>query len=443
MKLKTIALLFCLFSIQSCVTSDQQNAGSGNSRNNEYYDTKQFSTEDRTYEAGIKSVQLYQFTGMPDQVLSLPIIPLGVGNLFLEFDELEKAYESYWVKILNCNYDWTVSDLPEIMYLYDYNQFQITDYDNSSGTKVNFTHYRFQVPKVKLSGNYLIKVYRNNDENDIILTRRFMVYQTAFDVPFRVDFSSSPQKRFTHQEVIFNIFYSNIDIINPAQQVQVVVRQNNRWDNAKYNFKPTFIKDYEKKLEYNFYNLENNFEGGNEFRFLNFKNFQFLAQGISNVEFKADYNNVYLGIDRSRKREAYTQWNDINGKFFIDRQDATFPAAEADYAMVHFYVESEEELPGRVFVKGAFSDWRNEKKNQLFYNATQKRYEGKIFLKQGIYSYMYSFQPDNGGTPDDEFFEGSYYVTENQYDILVYFRPVGSRSDLLMGYKTLNSFSQR
>jgi len=41
------------------------------------------------------------------------------------------------------------------------------------------------------------------------------------------------------------------------------------------------------------------------------------------------------------------------------------------------------------------------------------------------------------------YFEGSFNNTENRYDILVYYRPPGSRSDLLIGYQEVNVNSRR
>jgi hypothetical protein len=36
------------------------------------------------------------------------------------------------------------------------------------------------------------------------------------------------------------------------------------------------------------------------------------------------------------------------------------------------------------------------------------------------------------------YFEGTHQETENQYDLLVYYRPPGTRTDLLIAYKSLD-----
>ena len=42
-----------------------------------------------------------------------------------------------------------------------------------------------------------------------------------------------------------------------------------------------------------------------------------------------------------------------------------------------------------------------------------------------------------GAAPTEVYFEGSHQETENQYDLLVYYRPPGTRADLLIGYQTV------
>ena len=60
------------------------------------------------------------------------------------------------------------------------------------------------------------------------------------------------------------------------------------------------------------------------------------------------------------------------------------------------------------------------------------RYEAAVYLKQGYYNYMYLQK--GGGSPDGNFFE-----TENEYIILVYYRPQGGRYDKLVGYRVMKT----
>ena len=59
-------------------------------------------------------------------------------------------------------------------------------------------------------------------------------------------------------------------------------------------------------------------------------------------------------------------------------------------------------------------------------------------LKQGYYNFDFAVAGARGTAPDETYFEGSHYETENQYDLLVYYRPPGTRADLLIGYKAVD-----
>ena len=69
----------------------------------------------------------------------------------------------------------------------------------------------------------------------------------------------------THQKVQFNANITGINSFSAAQQIKVVILQNNRWDNAQRDIPPTFVRG--NVLEYN---TENNsiFPAGKEWRWL-------------------------------------------------------------------------------------------------------------------------------------------------------------------------------
>jgi hypothetical protein len=95
--------------------------------------------------------------------------------------------------------------------------------------------------------------------------------------------------------------------------------------------------------------------------------------------------------------------------------------------------------PGPVYVLGALSDWQLKDEFRLRYDSLQQRYTGQALLKQGFYSYSYAVAPKTANTPPDEvYFEGTHTETENVYDLLVYYRPPGSRTDLLIAYQAID-----
>ena len=94
-----------------------------------------------------------------------------------------------------------------------------------------------------------------------------------------------------------------------------------------------------------------------------------------------------------------------------------------------------------MYVLGALSDWQLRDEFKLTYDAENRVYTGHTLLKQGYYNYYYATQTPTG--PNSIPWEGSHQETENQYDLLVYYRPPGTRTDLLIGYQRLDVNSRR
>jgi hypothetical protein len=66
------------------------------------------------------------------------------------------------------------------------------------------------------------------------------------------------------------------------------------------------------------------------------------------------------------------------------------------------------------------------------YNAGEKSYQATILLKQGAYDYQYLWVPDGHKAGRTELIEGDWYEAKNEYQILLYYRPRGSRYDRLI-----------
>jgi hypothetical protein len=145
---------------------------------------------------------------------------------------------------------------------------------------------------------------------------------------------------------------------------------------------------------------------------------------------------VLLGIDKPRSREAYAQVDDFNGGFIIDNHETHQGATEADYVQTLFTLKSPE-LKGNVYVNGKFNDWLLNEKNRMVYSPEGQEYKAQVLLKQGIYNYNYAVSQPGSNTSDEGALEGSFYNTENTYEVIAYFRPIGSRADLIVGYKVM------
>lgn len=421
--------------IQGCVPLGTGSSTSANATVNET-----LLYRDNVYEENIKTDLLYPLTGDTESEILPAVLPLEQEYpLVLKFDEINGEIDDYNVRIVHCNADWTKSIVNNTEYLEDFNEFPIRDYEASFNTRTPYIHYSFQVPRVKLSGNYLLVVYRGRNENDLILSKRFIVFDQLVQVNPEIGISSGIAERNLNQQINFTVNYSNIKIVNPYEAIKVVIRQNQRWDNAIKNLNPTFVRENQQILEYNHFDLENNFKGGNEFRFFDLRSINYTGQNVGNIKITPERLDAFLLIDESRQHEAYGQYNDINGDFVVNNLEASPRETTADYVHVHFFLETESKASGNVFIAGALTDWDFNKRNLMQYDAELKGYTGSLFLKQGWYNYQYLVK--NGNNP--YLFEGSHFEAENQYEIIIYHRPPGSRADLIVGYLDMRYNNRR
>ncbi len=404
--------------------------------------TKKLLFENATYEPYIRSVQLYPQNGTvrtAQDALVPPIISLdNASSLLLQFDCLNQQFQNFRVKIFHCNADWTPSVLNEIEYLSEYNDFPIQDYYASFATKIPYYHFSVTLPSVKLSGNYVVMVYKNRQEDDLVLTRRFMVYQNQIAVGGQVVFPNHPIKRRTHQQVNFGINYGSYPIISPKEDLKVVIRQNYRDDKVLKELKPFMLDSDNRTLNYQFFDGENTMLGGNEFRMFDGRSYQQKLVNISHIVQGEQENIIELYHEKSQGNLSYIDNKDFNGMYVIDNYETNKGDTEADYVRVSFQLLSDSLENKKLYINGAFNDWRLNSFNEMHYVPENRAYEAFIQLKQGIYNYQYVTVDQQGRINDIEF-EGSHAQTENVYEILVYHRPISGRADALVGYSLIHS----
>jgi hypothetical protein len=405
--------------------------------------TKKFVTGDRNYESTIKSAMILPYSGAKEDFLEPAIIPLGSQTpLRLTFDDLKDEAESYYLKIIHCNADWSVSSLLAIQYMDDYNEFFISDRKVSVNTKIPYVHYSMVIPPVKISGNYVVLVYRDSNEEDIILSRRFMVYQDELIIGANVRQAQKASERTSGQQVDFTISYPDYQIINPATSLKVFIRQNFRWDNSIQNLQPMFVKENQTQLEYNYFNMENGFKGGNEFNAFDISSFITYKLNIGKILTRPDSTEIILVEDKPTAFQPYSTVRDIDGRYYIENYDVGESETSADYAMVNFVLNIKP-VNGKVFVIGSFNDWTPDKQYELTFNKDINKYFCRVPLKQGYYNYKYTLINSQFPVGNDTYFSGSYSETQNQYEILAYYRPPGQRSDYLIGYKRINFMERK
>ncbi|MDN3689386.1 DUF5103 domain-containing protein [Cyclobacterium jeungdonense] len=397
--------------------------------------------EDRIFEDNIHTVQLFPASGDFQAQMTAPVISLSSRlPLVLQFDDIAYEADRYSAKLIHCNADWTQSGLRDADFLEQYNEFNVNSYEYSINTRIPYIHYTFQIPRVNRSGNYIIKVYRGRDESETIFTKRFMVYENQVSIGAEVVPASRNEYRRTRQQLDVTVNYGNRELIDPMNQTMLVIRQNQRWDNAIYGLKFTQIREDLNQLQYNHFDGSNTFSAGNEFRFVDLRYVRTRGRNIAAITMKEDAVFAEAGLDQSRKGQGYLEYLDINGQFGIFNVERQNHDLESEYVLLTFNLESEE-LPSPPYVLGALSQWGRKPASKMVYDAKEGRYQASLFLKQGWYDYLYGISGEEGW--DTEPFEGNHFQTENEYELFFYYRDMGSRYDELIGYGVVNPNKRR
>lgn len=381
-------------------------------------------------------IRSIQFTGQAD-LTGTPIIDID-GQLKLTFDDTRAQVADFYYTVEHFNYDWTASKLAKNEYIEGFDDIRIFNFKNSLTTLQPYTHYELSLPnkntrKLKVSGNYMLKIF--NSDNQLVFSRKFMVYKRFVDVRAQVrrsrDLNSIGQK----QLLEYRVGREGFVFINPEQNVNTVIVQNNDFKSAIYDIKPQFTSG--NQLVFN-YPVKTSFFGGNEYLFFDNRDIRVSSINIESVEL-LDLYHTFLRVDRVREGLEYVYNPDINGSFKINTVQGQDVDRESEYALVHFRLSCQKDLnDGELHVYGRFNNYSLTDETHLEYNNDNGLYETKILLKQGFYNYKYVYlSPD--GDFNDHFISGSYDITENDYTILVYYRAVGSRFDQLIGVGSASS----
>jgi hypothetical protein len=394
--------------------------------------------------SNIYSVKLHPY-GNP---LSFPIIRLNSADrLELHFDDMDADVKYYSYTFILCNADWSQANLSQFDYMQGFSNVRINTYRNSNTVLTRYTHYSSEVPTRNTfptkSGNYLLKVFINGDTSQLAFSKRFLVVDNRASAGMMILQPFNSQIFKTHQKIQFNVNAQALKPTNIFQQIKIVILQNYRWNNAITNIQPTFVR--QNILEYNTEN-DGIFPGQKEWRWVNLTSFRLQTDRIEKGVYNEKGQTLYLKPDYERNTLRYMYYRDANGLCQYRDIEEKNPYWQTDYATSVFtYVP-----PGNnpyvskdLFIYGEFTNYELTDKYQLKFDEEEGAYKLNLFLKQGQYDYMYLLRDKKTGKIESLETEGNWWETENNYMLLIYYRPLGGRADELVGITQVNSLANR
>lgn len=374
-------------------------------------------------------------SGMPAE---LPLVVLGgpEGALSVEFDILSDDLDYLRYSLQHCDAQWQPSALTAPEFVDGFNEGLVEDYAYSEATTVPYTHYRLPFPAAdmmpKLSGNYLLSIYPEDDPERVLARVRLMVSEQVAGVSAELSGRTDVDYNDAHQQLALAVDVERADVADPFNELIVNIQQNGRLDSEVALRHPLRASRTEAVYEHV---PQLVFEGGNEYRRFETVNVNYPTMGVEAIDWHVPYYHFTLDADAPRSEGRYAYDQTQSGRYLVRSQAAVGAddaAVQADYGVVHFALDMPE-MPGAVvFIDGDLTDRRFDSNARMLYNPATGRYERAMLLKQGHYNYQYLVVPPDGRRGYTAPVEGDFFQTRNEYTVKVYHRSPGARYDRLI-----------
>ncbi len=371
-----------------------------------------------------------------------PVINLNNPGerIVISFDELadDRRYLRY--SLVHCDASWQPEELVDSEFLDSFNEGTVEDYDYSQATVVHYVHYTITLPneqvRITQPGNYLVKVYDENEPDVTLVQARFGVCDFSARVGAAVSSRTDIDANESHQQVSVTVDTRELGMDDPFNDLRIVVSQNGRPDNEVTLTTPQRIHGKQVIYEHLRPLI---FNAGNEYRRFETSSVNYPGLGIERMIHDAPVYNAVLYTDTPRSGQSYLYDSTQQGRYLVRDVDTSDSDTEADYVLTHFTLQMPPIAGADIFIDGDLTDRRFTPASHMVYNHATGCYEQSMLLKQGAYNYQYLAVPNGSGRGYTSPVEGDKYQTVNEYTVRVYHRPKGTRFDRLVGITTVKA----
>lgn len=379
-----------------------------------------------------ETIRTLQVSVNDDRTLP-PVITMGKrAVLNIDWDQLSHTYHRYTYHLQHCDKNWAPTDeLFESDWLEGTNGLPVEDYRTSFNTSQIYTHYHLELPNenvtLRLSGNYRMEIH---DGEEVVAEVQFCMVEKKMPISVECTGNTDIDFQKEHQQLNVRVSYNGLPVVDADEQVYMRVIQNRHWDERVEGLTPNVRKS--TGIEFN-HHRGLIFEGGSEFHKFELLDVHKPGLGIDYMRWYDPWWHVTL--NEQHPARAYISDEDQNGAFFIRRNWDEDNNIMAEYVIVHFILKSTPlTRSGDVYISGQWSYGEKSEEYRMEYDETLGIYEKAVMLKQGYYNY--EFIQEDGSTKRTM---GSFHQTENEYQVLIYYREQGGRYDRLVGYATVHS----
>ena len=298
--------------------------------------------------------------------------------LHISFDEMSHDVRMYTYTVQMMN-----GDLLSSEYLRGFTTRDITDYEHSINTSREYTHYWFDFPNedmaITKSGNYRLTIYEDGNPDNRVAEVDFCVVEPMVKIDTKVR---------ANTDIEFNGRYQQVDV------------------------------DVDFGIDRVYHEM-------------------------------GDYHALLFPNEITKGQ--YIHEFDSDGRFVVNAERTNDSDTEAEYMWVYWTLPAEKPwFDGMLYVGGEIFGNELSLRNRMQYDAETKCYWLTALVKQGGYDYQYWFVPKvprdqvpstkvNQSKATLQRTDGSYWQTENEYAVYVYWRPFGARYDRLIGVQIQKS----
>ncbi|SFI17142.1 type IX secretion system plug protein [Halpernia frigidisoli] len=376
----------------------------------------------------IQSIQLFN----PKTNDETPIIGFN-DQLILKFDDLTNSSQIYRYTFKHYDRNWEDDNLFFTEFATGTLNALIDQFQYSFNTTQPYTNYTLTFPndkiQPKISGNFEIIVYKDSADKPLF-TKRFCIVEDGVNLALNITRFQDASKPDLNQRVEVQAVSNGKDLSSNLNSISLNVIQNNNFQNGVFDQRPSSSLG-SKVL---FQQLSLAFPGNNEFYYFDNKSINQAFDQVANVENIDGKNQTFL-FPVFAYPLNYQNQGDVNGAFYFRRNDLGIERnadKEADYSWVYFNLDADK-TDKQLYVLGQFNDYIPNEKSEMFYDAANKRYTAKIYLKQGFYNYLLATKDESGLLNLGEI-NGNFWQTENLYQAFLYYKPFGRNYDGLIGY---------